>query len=125
MIRDQLVRLIAASATPVTTATAAASAGLPISAENLAAVDLLLTLSPEVRGVSDGWVISVDTRDRRILNALRSYAEAHPEKKIFRVAAALAHLPPEDQMTEEQLRELVSQTGEFQFLANAMIKRGS
>jgi len=56
---------------------------------------------------------------------LRAYADAHPEKRIFRVAAALGNLPAEDQMTEQQLQELLSRTGEFQLLANAMIKRGS
>lgn len=125
MIRQQLIQSVAASETPATTAAVAAVAGLPASAEALAAVDLLLTLSPEVSTFSDGWVVSVDTRDRRILNALRAYAEAHPDKRIFRVAAALGHLPAEDQMTEPQLQDLLSRTGEFQLLANAMIKRRS
>jgi hypothetical protein len=88
-------------------------------------LDLLLALSPEVSAFSDGWVASADTSDRRILGALRAYAQAHPERQIFRVAAALGHLSAQDQMTEQQLRELLSRTSEFQLLANAMIKRGS
>lgn len=125
MIRDQLIQSIAGSQAPATTAAVAASCGLLGSAESLAGVDLLLTLSPEVSAFSDAWVASVDTRERRILNALRAYAEAHPDKRIFRAAAALGHLPAEDQMTEQQLQCLLSRTDEFQLLANAMIKRGS
>ena len=105
------------------TADAAAVLGLPGNPETLAAVDVLLDLSPEVHVLMGGWSISADTRDRRILGALRAYADAHPEKRIFRGAVALGHLPLEDQMTEEQLKELLSRTGEYQVLANAMIKR--
>ena len=125
MKRAQLIQIISASRTPVTTTEVAEAIGLPTSAESLAAVDLLLTLSPEVNVFSNGWVASVDTRDRRILGALRAYAEAHPEKRIFRGVAALGHLPAEDQPTDQQLQELLTMTGEFQLLANAMIKRGS
>jgi hypothetical protein len=123
--RDQLIQHISASLTPVTTTAAATAIGLAPSAESLAAVDLLLALSPEVRALSEGWVAAQDTPDRRVLSALRAYAEAHPEKRVFRGAAALGHLPAEDQMTDQQLRELLSRTGEFQLLANAMIKRGA
>lgn len=125
MIRDQLIQHISVSRTPVTTPAAATAIGLTVSAESLAAVDLLLSLSPEVNAFADGWVASADTRERRILGALRAYAEAHPEKKIFRGAAALGHLAPEDQLTEQELKELLSQNSEFQLLANGMIKRGS
>ena len=125
MRRDQLIQQIAASGSPVTTTAAATAIGLIPSAETFAAVDLLLALSPEVNALSDAWVASVDTPDRRILGALRAYVESHPNKRIFRGAAALGHLPAEDQMTEQQLRELLSRTAEFQLLANAMIKRGS
>ena len=124
MKRDQLLQYIGANASPVTTISVATALGLPASAETFAAVDVLLALSPEVNELSDGWVVSSDTHGRRILGALRAYADAHPDKRIFRGAAALGHLPPADQMTEQQLRELLSRTGEFQLLANAMIKRG-
>jgi len=122
--RDLLIQFLAASMAPVPTTVAATTVGLAPSPEALAAVDVLLLLSPEVTATSDGWVTSADTRDRRIPAALRAYAEAHPDKHIFRGAAALGHLPAEDQMTEQQLRELLSSTGEFQLLANGMIKRG-
>lgn len=125
MKRDQLIQLISASPAPVTTIAAASAIGLSATAEALAAVDLLLTFSPEVNTFADGWLASTDTRERRILGALRAYVEEHPEKRIFRGAAALGHLPPEDQMTEQELKNLLSRTGEFQLLANAMIKRGS
>ena len=123
MVRDQLIQAVVLSKAPVTTVALAALTGRPASAEAFAAVDLLLMLSPEVSAFSDGWVASVDTRDHRILSALRSYAETHPNKRIFRVSAALEHLPPENQVTEQQLQDLLSRTGEFQLLPNAMIKR--
>ena len=124
-IRDQLIQHIAASPSPVRTTDAALAVGLPPSPETYAALDLLLALSPEVSAFSGGWVACVDTSDRRILGALRIDAQAHPEEKIFPGAAALGHLPAQDQMTEQELRELLSRTSEFQLLANAMIKRGS
>jgi hypothetical protein len=125
MIRERLIQHIAASQSPVNTAAVAASIGLTASAETLAAIDMMLALSPEVNALPEGWMASVDTRERRILDALREYAAAHPEKRIFRGAAALGRLKPEDQMTEPELRKLLSRTDEFKLLANAMIKRGS
>ncbi len=125
MKRELLIKYISASRTPVTTVAAASAIGLAGSAELLAAVDLLLKFSPEVTPLSEGWVASAETRERRVLGALRAYAEAHPDKRIFRGTAALGHLPTEDQMTEQELRELLSRTDEFKLLANGMIKRGS
>ena len=125
MKHDQLIQLVASSTSPVTTVAATMAIGLKPSAETFAAVDLLLKLSPEVSAFADGWTASVNTRSRRILTALRAYAEAHTEKRIFRGTAALGHLPAVDQLTEEELRDLLSKTGEFELLANAMIKRGS
>lgn len=124
MRRDQLIQHIGASAMPVATSEATATLGLPASAEANAAVDVLLELSPDVSTVSGGWVVSADTRDRRVLSALRAYVESY-HRRIFRAAAALGHLPAEDQMTEQQLRNLLARTGEFRLLANAMIKRES
>lgn len=125
MIRDNLLQKVAVSRDPVSTAALAASTGLDFSSETLAAVDVLLALSLEVNQYLDGWVMSVDTRDRRILNALHDHVTSYPEKKIFRVVAALGNLSAEDQMTEQQLQALLSRTGEFELLPNAMIKRGS
>ncbi len=125
MRRDRLIQHIGASAIPVATSDATAALGLPASPEANAAVDVLLELSPDVNTVSGGWVVSADTRERRILRALRAYVESHLHRQIFRAAAALGHLSAEDQMTEQQLRDLLSRTGEFRLLANAMIKRES
>lgn len=125
MRRDDLIQHISSSPAPVSTAAAAGTIGLPSSAEVLAAVDILLTLSPEVNSRSDGWAVSADTRERRVLAALRDYASSHPERRIFRGSAALGHLPTGDQMTEEQLRALLSKSGEFRLLANGMVRRGS
>jgi hypothetical protein len=123
MRRDQLLQHIGASSRPVTTSDATRAVGLPATPETYAAVDILLELSAEVTELPEGWTVSADTRERRILGGLRAYVEAHPSKRIFRSSAALGHLPPEDQMTEDQLRDLLASTGEFQLLANAMIKR--
>lgn len=125
MIRETLLQKVAVSRDPVSTAALASSAGLDSSPETLAAVDVLLAFSPEVNQYLDGWVMSVDTRDRRILNALHDHVAAYPDKKIFRVAAALGNMSAEDQMTEQQLQALLCRTGEFELLPNAMIKRGS
>ncbi len=124
MRRDQLIQHIGASAMPVATSEATAALGLPASPEANAAVDVLLELSPDVYPASGGWLVSTNTRERRVLRALHAYVEAH-DRRIFRAAAALGHLSPKDQMTEQQLRELLSRTGEFRLLANAMIKRES
>ena len=123
MMRQQLIQYIAASRTPVGTATLAAALDLPSGPESLGAMDLLLSLSPEVKPLSGGWIAAVDTRERRVLAALRSYAAAHPDKRIFRASAALGELGAADQMTEEQLRGLLADTHEFDLLGNAMIKR--
>ncbi len=124
MTRDRLIQLIGASPMPVATSDATAALGLPASPEANAAVDVLLELSPDVYPASGGWKLSTDTRERRVLGALRAYVESH-DRRIFRAAAALGHLSAEDQMTEQQLRDLLSTTGEFRLLANAMIKRES
>ena len=125
MRRDLLLQHIGASPTPVATSDATAALGIPANPEANAAVDVLLELSPDVSTVSGGWVAAADTRERRILGALRAFAEAHPHRRIFRAAAALGDLPAGDQMTEPLLRDLLSRTGEFRLLANAMIKRES
>ncbi len=110
---------------PVATTDATALLGLSPSPEANAAVDVLLELSPGVNSISGGWEVSADTREGRVLRALRTYVETHPHRRIFRAAAALGHLPAEDQMIEQQLRDLLSRTVEFRLLANAMIKRES
>jgi len=125
MRRDALIQHIGASATPVQTCDLPPVLHLPHTTEVQAAVEILLTLSPEVSALQDGWVISADSRERKVIGALRAYAEAHPGKRIFRASAALGDLPPEDQMTDEQLKTTLARTGEFQLLPNAMIKRES
>ncbi len=125
MRREQLLRYISASTVPVATSDATAALGLSASPEASAAVDVLLELSPDVNPVPGGWMVSADTRERRVLGALHAYVEAHPQRRIFRAAAALSQLQSEDQMTEQELRDLLSRTGEFRLLVNAMIKRES
>ena len=125
MKRDELIRHIGTSSAPVSTVGAGAAVGLAASPETHAAIDVLLDLSPEVHAMTGGWTVSADTRDRRVLAALRTYVEAHPDKRVFRGAAALGHLAPGDQPTEQELRTLLAASGEFKLLANAMIKRES
>ena len=70
-------------------------------------------------------MVNADTPARRLLTALRSYAETHPKKRFFRLNQAVGHLPPEDQLTEPQLRDLLEGSSEFKLLRNAMIQRVS
>ena len=123
MKRDDLIRTIALAGEPMGTPAAAAAAGIPPTTEALAAADIILRFSPEVGESSGRWTTSVDTRERRVLDALRAFAEAHPSKRIFRGPAAFAALRPGDHMTESDLRDFLTTTGEFVLLANSMIKR--
>lgn len=109
---------------PLTAQDVATAAGTP-SPEAIASFELIAMLAPELRQQGQGWVLRADTPSRRILSAIRSYADANPTRTVFRAAAALADLPPHEQPTEEQLRELLQGSADFKLLPNAMIKRVS
>jgi hypothetical protein len=90
MMRQRLIQHIAASATPVSTPGLAAALGLTTAAESLAAVDLLLSLSPEVKSSAAGeWIAAVARGERRVLGVLRAYAGAHPGKHLVATTANL------------------------------------
>ena len=125
MIHDQLLRCLADRSGPTSTVELAQALSLPTDAEGHARVEILADLSPAIRRQGADWVLSADTPARRVLSALRSYADANPTKRIFRLSAALSDLPPQDQPTEEQLRELLGGSSDFKLLPNAMIKRVS
>ena len=125
MIHDQLLRCLADRSSSMSTVELAQALQLPADAEGHARVEILAELSPAVRRQAAGWVLSADTPARRVLGALRSYADANPAKRIFRLSAALRDLPPKDQPTEDQLQELLGDSADFKLLPNAMIKRVS
>ena len=125
MIHEQLVRYLADRSTPSTTVELAQGLGLPADAEAHAWVEIVAALSPSVHRHGTGWILGAETPARRVLAALRSYVEANPTKRIFRLSAALMDLAPHHQPTEEQLRELLATSNDFKLLPNAMIKRVS
>lgn len=108
---------------PLTAQDVATAAGGAVSPEALATFELVAMLAPELCRQGHGWVLRADTPSRRILSAVRSYVDANPTRTVFRAAAALADLPPHEQPTEEQLRELLQGSSDFKLLPNAMIKR--
>jgi hypothetical protein len=125
MMHKVLLRRLADSSSPVSTPALTSALGLNADSDSHARVEILAQLSPSIRWQGSGWVLSTDTPARRVLAALRSYSSANSSKRIFRLSAALGALPPQEQPTEEQLRELLSDSSEFKLLPNAMIKRVS
>ena len=125
MIHDEIMNRLSGADAPVSTPELASALGLSADAETHALIEIEAVLSTNIRRHGTGWVLSVDTPTRRVLAALRSYATAHPGKRLFRLAAALGELPPQDQPTEEAIRQLLDGSPEFKLLPNAMIKRVS
>lgn len=123
MIHDQLLRCLAERSGPTSTTELAQALALPSDAEGHAHVEIIAELSPMVHRQGAGWILSADTPARRVLAALRSYADGNPTKRIFRLSAALSDLPPQDQPTEDQLQDILGSSSEFKLLPNAMIKR--
>lgn len=125
MSHEQLLAQLADATGPLTARDVATASGVPPTAEALATIELVAQLASEVRQQGNGWVLRADTPARRILAALRTYADANPTRSVFRAAAALGSLPIHEQPTEEQLRQLLATSAEFKLLPNAMIKRVS
>ena len=123
MIHDQLLRRLSAAHAPVTTSELASALGFPVDAEHNAIVEVFAILAPEVERQGLGWVASTNTKARRVLSALHAFVNAHPDKRIFRVSAAIGHLVAQDQPTESELDVLLKGSSDFQLLPNAMIKR--
>ena len=125
MTQDRLLQYLSVATGPVETLDLAAALGFDPTPEDRGVVEVIATLCPGVRWLGGGWVASTDTPGRRVTSALKSYSDANPSKRIFRLSAAIGHLPAQDQMTEDQLRATLSQSSDFQLLPNAMIKRVS
>lgn len=125
MIHELLLRSLADRSGPTTTVELAQALALSADAEAHAHVEILAQLSPAFRRLGSGWILSADTPARRVLAAIRTYADANPTKRIFRLSQALSDLPPQDQPTEDQLLQILGGSSDFKLLPNAMIKRVS
>ena len=89
------------------------------------AIEAILMMSPEFVSEENRWKLLHKGKTAAILSAIESYADA-TGKKIFRATAALANLPPGEQPTEDELRELLTKShGCYELLPNSMIKRRS
>lgn len=96
--------------------------GLDPSPENQAAVRIAVLMMREIREEDGRWRTVKPGKRGLVLAALENYASA-TGKRIFRVSSALSGLPAEEQPTESEIVETISDThGRFQMLPNAMIK---
>ncbi|MBT2989941.1 MAG: hypothetical protein KME65_13385 [Candidatus Thiodiazotropha sp. (ex Ctena orbiculata)] len=125
MIRNHLLQRLQMSDEGLSTDKLATEAGLEAVPEVNAAIDAVLLLSPECRREGNRWVLKGSTRGSKILAEIRKYSDASG-KRIFRLSAALAKLPPNEHPTAEELESLLGVAGgEYELLPNAMIKRVS
>jgi hypothetical protein len=123
VLRDQIIAILTQEQAELSTSKLCEKLGHPCSAEDFEVVEALLMFSPEIQKAGGSWKLVKKGRTARILTAIENYADA-TGRKIFRLSAALADLPPHEHPTEEELRHaLEASHGRFQILPNAMIKR--
>ena len=123
MIREDIIARVNAAADGLSKEDLRDCIGLNSGPEELAVVEALLLLSPDVSQHGGLWRPVSGNRTVRILAEIKRYSNA-TGKRIFRVASALASLPAHEHPTEEELRTILETTNaEFELLPNAMLKR--
>ncbi|QDU37646.1 hypothetical protein Mal4_19610 [Maioricimonas rarisocia] len=101
------------------------SCGLERTPESASALELLCFYTPELRLEGRRWKLARQSKASAILTAIDNYAIS-TGKKIFRASAALAHLPVEEQPTDDELENaLRASHGQYQLLPNVMIKKSN
>jgi hypothetical protein len=124
VIRDSLIAAITQRPDGLTTeALLGTLPAIPQRPSDMAAVDAVLLLSPEVRRDGGLWKIAQKGKTGRILAAIENYAQ-HTGRSIFRLSSALQALPAHEHPTEDELKRILSVTdGRYELLRNAMIRR--
>lgn len=123
MMHDEIVGYVSANLTGVPLGAVQQCVGRTACTEDRAIVEAMLLLSPEINYHKGVWSPIHVNRTSRILTEIRRYADASG-KKIFRISAALATIPPHEHPTEDELNAiLATATSEFELLPNAMLKR--
>lgn len=123
MMHDEIIGYVSANTLGVPLGAIQQFIGKSVHVEDRAVVEAILLLSPEVNHHNGLWSPIRANRSARILTEIRRYADA-TGRKIFRVSAALANIPPHEHPTEDELNAiLATATAEFELLPNAMLKR--
>jgi hypothetical protein len=124
MLRDDCLKILGQTPEGLSLQSLGTQLGSRKDPDFMAAIEILLTLSPETRKDNDNkWRLIGKSRSSELLAAIESYADI-TGKKIFRVSSALAALPPHEHPTEDELRQaLESSHGRYELRPNAMIRR--
>lgn len=120
---DRILETLAKTKDGRTTRDVVVALDMPSTSEGTAVVESFLLMCRRCRLDGERWVIAGMTTMTRVVAEIENYAQV-TGKHIFRVSAALANLPPNEQPTQEQLESaLLACNSPFRLLPNAMIKK--